>query len=463
VELYCFIDEVVIKTVKVTIKTQNKKPTISFDLKSSTFNKALYENYDSRTDIGTTLTVIDKSTKKPLEAEGLTVRFDSSKSNKMASFSPNSGELTKEGDAVFRLQKPSASATAYLLVKASNWNDSISLTHQVTVNTKPVKGKFDVSKVTLNKNYSEAKLLKFTCGSSYEKLTFELKSVVDAKKKEYVDENGNNTSNIYITGKENGLLMEFRGSSKPETGKYTVTVIPKINDAELSAIKVNVQIVDTPASVASMSTKGKLDIVDRENTFLTVTPKFKNINGVLTEAEFMKGASVADKLDLSVEDGKIIIKLKPDEEITGAELKSGLSAQLSLIVTSDNGDRIAITSSPLKIKVTQSAVKAAVVPKSVVMYSKISQGTAQNIDFAISKPVGAEIASVTLASVKSSDATYNCFKISENSSGGYTLQLLDKGKELKAKTYNVAVNLKFKGSAMGSKQHTLKIKVVIKN
>jgi hypothetical protein len=423
----------------------------------------LYKDYD-KTDIGTTLTVIDNSTKKPLEADSLTVSFDSSASSKMTAFSPNSGTLTKQSDTSFLLKKPSENATAYLLVKASNWNKSISLTHKVTVIDKAVKGKFDVSKVTLNKTYAEAKLLKFTCGSSYENLTFTVKSVKMGST-EYVDENGNNTSNIKLTNEDNGLLVEL-GSPKPEVGKYSVIVTPYVNDTELSDIKFTVQVVETANGTATISAKGKLDIVDRDNTSIIATVKLKNINGVVTDAKFTsQNGSAASKLNLDVEDGKVIITLNPQAKITSDELKKGITGSLNLTVKSDKDVEIAtVESNSLKIKLTQSTVKASVAPKSIVMY-KSGKGSVRNIDFATTKPVGAEIEAVTIDNTnKANKAVKDCFTISKNNdneSDGYRLSLTDKGKELKAKTYNVTVDVKIKGSVEGKTQ-TLKLKVVIK-
>lgn len=321
-------------TKSFTISTVNTKPAIVLSQKSDT----LYPNAGYGK---TSLILTDKVTGEPVGYEDIKVKdakdkeykeFDSAGlsikgSNKnyyVISEGDDGGlNIQLEGTQIY-----SCTDKIPFKIQKDNWSSAVDVTYSVIVDTKAPKLKLSQATLTLNKNediYGDQ----------------QVKTKISLSGRSDILVNSDEVKvNVYFTGKDkastnalkvNGnLVLQYwddRGciiakfnDNELKTGTYKYNVCaethPDPNNREVvikAATVLTIKVVDKkPAECISVSTKGSIDLLNREGTGIAVTPKLSNVTGTI-ENGWLTGRDEG-LFDASFENGKLYIKARKGED-----------------------------------------------------------------------------------------------------------------------------------------------------
>lgn len=379
-----------------TVATENKAPVIVLSTKSET----LYPNVGY---VDSWISMTDKATGNPFVPDDakyyvgkgtnrvetvLTIgAFDHENPESDAqianektitgSASKNTYRLfvTNDGNIVSRLRgdidpkNGKKADTINLELEKNNWSKPVAVSYKLQVNTAAPKLALGKAALTLNKNADVYR-------GQQERTTLRLKGFNDWVR--------NNDSWISITGQDDKSKAELKGKdsslaiwylddcgdivvrfndNKIDAGTYKFKIgVAKHGEREYASTVLTVKIVDkTVKQSLKVTAKGSIDVLNREGTFISYTPKISNLTGTVEDG-WLAGKD-ANLFDGYFEDGKLIVKAsdwrKYSTKIT-YEVHTVFRVQTedwrSYEVSSDNDPN----SKPFKIKVKQGKPKLTV-------------------------------------------------------------------------------------------------------
>lgn len=370
---------------KLTVKVDEKAPALVLSQKSDT----LYPNYGA---FYSSVEVLNKATGEPIELSEA-VFVENRKKGLLTPIYSEDTEITlakntfavsasieESGKLYFALQDGSwknATAKFAFDVKEESWNKPVSVSYSVKVNIAKPTLKLGNSKLTLNMN---AEVANYQMATATLKLNgFNGTNVIDGCDIQFVGTDAKSTAilNNVLTLDYNDSLGAIVAALHPNAGTLTKgTYEFKVNVTNeefgyAASTTLTISIVDTAvAKCVKLSKKGSIDVLRRDTTYITYTPKFTNLAGKLNGV-YLTGID-ADKFDarLSSDGSKIEVYAHYDELST----KASYSIIPVITLETDNGeylDTYEVTLPAQTIKVTQGKPKVTfTAPDGNVLYTQ---------------------------------------------------------------------------------------------
>ncbi len=401
-------------TKKVTVSTVSKKPTVLLSRKSDTlYPKA---NYPS-----STLILTDKGTGETIGWKDIKVK-DNKDDKQFKSLSENNGVISlhikgpKKNDYAICFNSDSESGRGRLnislenmepssstdklsfKVQKQNWSSAIDVSYSVKVVTKDPKLKLSSSTVTLNKNEAIYEYQQVKTGLSLDGFGGLLNR----------DESEGGFCDIYFTGKdkastdalkvkgnlvlqyweEKGCVVARFNDNGLDKGAYKYNVCVDIRpytDAPDNVIRLSapltIKVIDTASEKCiSVSTKGSIDLLNREETGIAVTPRLSKVTGIAEDGELSgKDASLFES---EFKDGKLYIRAREGETYS---VKHTYKVKAVFRVQTEDYYSYRLESKELSIKVKQGKPK---VKASSAAGNTLYRTTGNNIEINISAMLG---------------------------------------------------------------------------
>lgn len=390
-----------------TVASETKKPTIVL----SATTDSLYPNIGYQ---DSWLTMTDKATGECIEAESaryvvnkkknqytlLNVSEFSDQNDKETLIAGNNSFnllVTPDGNIVSRLQGTDAENPSYskkadkfnLEIKEANWNDWIAVSYSLKVETSKPKLALGASTLTLNKN-SEVYRAQMV------RTSLRLKGHPDYVMQDdwsWVSITGQDEKSKKALKVDNSLVLQYWSNegdivvrfnnNKVETGKYKFKITVGNDDAGAIASSVlTVNVVDQAMDkTLKVTAKGSIDVLDREGTCITYTPKLSNLTGVIEDG-WLEGRD-ADLFEAWMEDGKLVV-----HAIVGESYSTKNSYQVNAVFrvqTQDYEDYKIRTAKPLTIKVKQGKPKLKASALNNTLYRQLENTVEIKLDAVLNK------------------------------------------------------------------------------
>lgn len=278
----------------------------------------------------------------------------------------------------------------------------------------------------------------------------------DAKAKNLV--NGGQV--IFSVTKENGSYqVAARLNNKdvdPGTYKY---IVQASKNGQIWKTPLALKVVNAaPEKAVKMAVKGSIDVLNRDGSFMTLTPSLNAVSGVFVipenrEVKLTGRDAHLFQADWS-EDGRTI-ELRAKREET---LVTKYQYTVTPVLTLRNviGETEEVQAPAVKFKLKQGSVKVSALPKTVLMYSGAYNSVEVDMDALLKGADAPEIESVTL--VGNTDAfAYEYIK-----DGKGTLTMKDTGRAVKGKNYSLQFRVSFAEQADNVKPVTVRCTVKVK-
>ena len=320
-------------TKSFTISTVNTKPAIVLSPKSDTL-------YPGAGYGKTSLILTDKVTGEPVSIEDILVKDAEDKQYKeldpdglrIKGSNKNYYVIIEGEDGYLDIQLEgtqfySSTDKIPFRIQKENWNGALDVTYSVKVDTKAPKLKLSQATVTLNKNenvyeYQQVKTKLSLSGCSVilgDSEEAEVSVYFTGKDKASTNALKVNSNLVLQYWDDQGYVIARFNDNELKTGTYKYNVCVEIRpDPEnpevviKAATVLTIKVVDTkPEKCISVSTKGSIDVLDREGTGIAVTPKLSNVTGTVTDGWLTdKDGSLFDSC---FEDGKLYIRAREGE------------------------------------------------------------------------------------------------------------------------------------------------------
>lgn len=381
-----------------TVKTENKKPTIVLSAKSdilypniwytdswlTMFDKATgeciemsaAESGDDQENKDAVRYVVNKKknayTSVPVEAvpeEGYEDYLATSKAVTIKGNNTYKLLVTPDGNIVSRLQGTDAENPSYskkadkynLEVKKANWNDWVAVSYSLQVNTSKPKLALGASTLTLNKNSGvyRAQMVRTSlrlkgCNNHVMQDDYNWVTITGQDEKSKKVLRVDNSLVLQYWGNDGDIIARFNNNNIAP-GKYKFTV--KVNNVDVGTIAsttLTVNVVDSPMTKnLKVSSKGSIDVLNREGTCITYTPKISNLSGEIVDG-WLEGRD-ADLFDAWMENGKLIVHANVGENYS---TKNTYQVHAAFLVETRDYDSYTVrTDKPLSIKLKQGKPK----------------------------------------------------------------------------------------------------------
>lgn len=225
------------------------------------------------------------------------------------------------------------------------------------------------------------------------------------------------------------------------------------------------KIVNTaPDKAVKISAKGSIDVLNRENSFITLTPALKAVNGTFVVPR-SEDVEQDKKVELRGRDAHLF-RAKWDAAGTKIELRAKQGETFVtkykytvtpvIKIRNVNGDTEELTLSLVSFQVKQGSAKITASPATALMYSGAYNSVEIDMNAVLKGADTPEIESVTL--VGNTDA----FTYEYNKEGKGTLSMNHTGRAVKGKTYTLQLQVRLSEQADNVKPVTVKYKVKVK-
>ncbi len=289
----------------------------------------------------------------------------------------------------------------------------------------------------------------------------------DARAKTLVQ---NSQAVFAIVREQTGVQVSARLNNKAvDTGSYKFLVQVSQN-GQIWKTPLTLKVVNTaPDRAVKLSARGSIDVLDREGSFITLTPSLKAVNGTFVVPE-PEDAAGDRKVELRGRDAHLF-RAKWDDTGTKIELRAKQGETLVtkypytvtpvLVLKNAAGELEKIEAPAVKFQVKQGGVKVTVSPKTVQMYSGASGSVTLALGAALKGVSAPEIESVTLAGNTDVFLSGNYSYDGKTGKGslGLTMQ---PGKAVKGKTYSLKLQVRLKEQADNVKPVTVRYRVKVK-
>ena len=271
-----------------------------------------------------------------------------------------------------------------------------------------------------------------------------------------------------------GPQVFVRLNNRPvNPGSYKF-IVQAAGNGKVWQTPLTVKIVNTaPDKAVKISAKGSIDVLNRENSFITLTPSLKALNGEFVTADDEKTLG-GRAVKLIGRDAHLFEAKWDDDTGTKIELRAKrgetLVAKYQYSVTpvieleNVNGEIEEIQTPVVKFKVKQGSVKITVSPTTALIYSGAYNSVKVDLSASLKGASDLAIENVTLAS------NTDIFEIEKDSfsydektkKGTLTLKTKAAGKAVKGKTYTLQLQVRLREQADNVKPVTVKYKVKVK-
>lgn len=353
-------------------------------------------------------------------------------------------------------------------VRGENWTEAVNLTCNVKVDLKNPSIALEKKTLQLNANEAykgyDADVTAIRWKNGGEVLTSQDVRVSvycdpkDSKAKALVADSGV----IFTVNRENGayqVRVRLNNQSvTPGSYKYMVQVSAK-KDGKIWKTPLTVKVVNTaPDKAVKMSAKGSIDVLNRDGSFMTLTPSLKAVNGsflIPEDREVRLTGRDAHLFRASWSgDGKTV-ELRAKRNVT-LVTKYNYTVTPILNIYNVNGEAEEIQTAPVKIKVKQGSAKVSAMPKSALMHSGSYNAVVIDMKAVLKGAEAPEIEKVTL--VGNTDA----FTYVYNKDGKGTLTMRRTGRAVKGKRYSLQFQVTFAEQADNVKPVTVRYTVNVK-
>ena len=236
------------------------------------------------------------------------------------------------------------SLTSKLRVSHSNWRETLTCTLKLTVNKDIPSLVLDKTTVSFNSNAAGIEVYDLeayaSCNKEVNLVRLRAADIVgtsSAARKLFEEKK------ITISPKKNGNTRSLKvclNASNVTGGTYSYKIyawcmVQGDNTQKIQRMKpvtLNIKVVDKNP-LASLSSKGKIDINDPKNTEIVYTPKLTNVTGNIQSA-YLKGEYASQFEMKKTKDGRYKVRLKEDSTIKKGKYKLYFNFVL------DNGIRV---------------------------------------------------------------------------------------------------------------------------
>ena len=353
-------------------------------------------------------------------------------------------------------------------VRGENWTESVNLTCNVKVDLKNPSIVLEKKTLQLNANEAykgyDADVTAVRWKNGGDVLTSQDVRVSvycdpkDPKAKALVADSGV----IFTVNRENGayqVRVRLNNQSvTPGSYKYMVQVSAK-KDGKIWKTPLIVKVVNTtPDKAVKIASKGSIDVLNRDGSFMTLTPSLKAVNGAFLIPEEREVRLIGRDAHLFrahwSDDGKTI-ELRAKKNVT-LVTKYDYTVTPILRICNVNGETEEIQTAPVKFKVKQGSVKVSASPKSALMYSGSYNTASIDMQAVLKGADTPEIENVTL--VGNTDA----FEYVYNKEGQGTLTMRRTGRAVKGKNNSLQFKITFAEQADNVKPVTVRYPVKVK-
>lgn len=241
-------------------------------------------------------------------------------------------------------------------------------------------------------------------------------------------------------------------------GNYKFTV-QAAKDGKIWKTPLTLKVVNTaPDKAVKIAAKGSIDVLDRDSSFMTLTPSLKAVNGVFEipedrEVKLMGQDAHLFRARWSADGKTVELRAKENKTLV---IKYNYTVTPVLRIRNVNGETEEIQTAPVKFKVKQGSVKVSAVPKTSLMYSNTYNSVTLDMKAVLKGAAAPKIENVTL--VGNTDA----FQYEYNNEGKGTLTMKRTGRAVKGKRYSLQFQVTFAEQADNVKPVTVKYPVTVK-
>lgn len=270
-------------------------------------------------------------------------------------------------------------------------------------------------------------------------------------------------SSVIFSVDRNGGYYQVRARLNNKAvakGNYKFTV-QAAKDGKIWKTPLTVKVVNTaPNQAVKMSSKGSIDVLNRDGSFMTLTPSLKAVNGSFVipadkEVEVKLTGRDAHLFRAHWSDDGKTIELQAKKNVT-LVTKYDYTVTPILSICNVNGETEEIQTAPVKFKVKQGSAKVSAAPKTSLMYSNTYNSVTIEMQAVLKGAAAPAIENVTL--VGNTDA----FQYEYNNEGKGTLTMKRTGRAVKGKRYSLQFQVTFAEQADNVKPVIVRYPVTIK-
>ena len=243
---------------------------------------------------------------------------------------------------------------------------------------------------------------------------------------------------------------------EPGTYKY---IVQAAKNGQIWKTPLTLKVVNTaPGKAVKITAKGSIDVLNRDGSFMTLTPSLKSVSG-----EFVIPAGREVKLtgrDAHLfraswsEDGKTIALRAKRNETLVINYQYTVTPLLTLRNVSGVTEETAAPA--VKFKVKQGSAKVSASPKTALMYSGAYNSVEIDMSAVLKGADAPEIERVALT------GNTDAFTYVYNKDGKGTLTMKDTGRAVKGKNYSLQFKVSFAEQADNVKPVTVRVTVKVK-
>ncbi len=422
-------------SVPLTVRTETKKPKLSSDKKTVTFYP----------DSGINRAVIQiKEGGRSFAPDAAQVTLQKADG---CILSKSENNLILEGSGLTGKR----TIKAELALSCDNWAQALTLPLTIKTDTGYPALKLEKSTLKLNSDSAFASYdiaeteVMWKNGACFETDVKISVSAVNPKSQSVIHDG------IVFEQDGNRILAKVNNKNIA-AGTYKFKV--NVTDRQGISAPLTVKVVNTePAGAFKISTKGTIDVLNRKNSFVTVTPSLKALNGTLIDARL--SGRFAHLFEAEVTEGqKILIHAKTQDKngnFIALITKFKYDVKLILTYKNSNGDIIRLTTPEIKLKLKQGKPKVSIKPANISFYNGAENSVRLEAAATLKGAENPEILKLELI---------NFTDVFQYSDG--VLSLIHNGAAVKGKTYNLQFKVTFRGQADNEKAVIVKHKIKMK-
>ena len=416
-----------------TVAVEKKAPKITFASTSVT----LYPS------VGLNSTIV--KVKGSLD-EGTTVTLDDIGKNAGFSINESDGQWLLIGTGLTK----KATVKPKLIFRNNLWGEEevkVSYTINVSMGTPAAKLQKNSLQLNINTDYmaydAASTEVMWKNGALFEPVGVSV-SAVDAKAQGII-----NRGVVFRFDESENQMIATLNNIAVAKGSYKFKVNVKVTDTLTVSTPLTIKIVNVAKDKAvKVSSKGSIDVLNRQGTFVTVTPALKSLNGTIIDVKLSGRAE--HLFDAVCEDNKVIIHAKDNVALI---TKYNYKVKLDLIIRNTEGDTIQYTTHDVNLKLKQGKPKVSVTPKQTTFFSGANNSIRRNISAALKGTDNPVITDVELMNNR------EAFILSY-ANGVITLNNTQDA--IKGKTYSLQLKVTFEGQADNEKVTIIKYSVKVK-
>ncbi len=278
----------------------------------------------------------------------------------------------------------------------------------------------------------------------------------DAKAKALVE----GSSVVFSVGKDNGCYQVKACLNNKTVAKGTYKyMVQAAKDGKIWKTPLTLKVVDTePEMAVKLTAKGSIDVLNREGSYMTLTPSLKAVGGafLIPESREVRLTGRDAHLFRAVwsADGSTIELRAREKETLVTKYQYTVTPLLTL--RNVNGETEEVKAPAVKFKVKQGSVKVTALPKTALMYSGAYNSVEIDMNAVLKGAPAPEIERVVLS------GNTDAFTYVYNKDGEGTLTMRDTGRAVKGKTYSLKLQVYFTEQADNGKPVTVRYKVKVK-